>query len=525
LFDEYIDLTLTEEYRAAGPKTNSNFTPKSGLDDLDLDEFLKDLPKCGNNARSCKNRIVTDADCRAFLKLSPKKKVPDDHEKELEDLFMIIDEPEPQIPKRKHPATTNNSQQSANGNPHIFKKAAMSRTNEVSQNSFPTPPPKIAAKPQPSNYNNLFTKPSQVPTFAPPKTIPERSIIAKPAQELRQVEPSPYSDFKSSHEFRIQNLKKTGDPNQNAMQRSNVPSTSGSRKLLGGKYVNSSYKQPITKAEEPQKMEMEVDEDPLVAQIEPHLLERIKQEVVVNTTSVTWNDIAGLEEAKKTIQEAVVIPLLRPDLFTGNRSAPKGILLFGPPGTGKTLIGKCIASQSKSTFFSISASSLGSKWIGEAEKLVRALFVYARAKQPSVIFIDEIDSLLKKRSENEHETNRRVKTEFFIQLEGATTAENDQVLVVAATNRPQELDDAARRRFTKRLYIPLPDRNARARLIENLIQKNLNSLTDVQINEIAKHTDEFSGADIKTLVSEAAFMPMRDLTMSQIEVVDVSEVS
>ena len=122
------------------------------------------------------------------------------------------------------------------------------------------------------------------------------------------------------------------------------------------------------------------------------------------------------------------------------------MLLFGPPGTGKTLIGKCIASQSGSTFFSISASSLTSKWIGEGEKMVRALFAVARVHQPSVVFIDEIDSLLSQRSESEHEASRRIKTEFLVQLDGATTEGDERILVVGATNRPQELDEAARRR-------------------------------------------------------------------------------
>lgn len=127
-----------------------------------------------------------------------------------------------------------------------------------------------------------------------------------------------------------------------------------------------------------------------------------------------WDDIAGLNYAKTTIKEAVVWPILRPDIFTGLRRPPRGILLFGPPGTGKTLIGRCIASQSKSTFFSISASSLTSKWIGEGEKMVRALFAVASVYQPAVIFIDEIDSLLCQRSENEHESSRRLKVIYSI---------------------------------------------------------------------------------------------------------------
>lgn len=124
--------------------------------------------------------------------------------------------------------------------------------------------------------------------------------------------------------------------------------------------------------------------DERLKNIEPKMVELIRSEIMDNGPSIGWDDIAGLEFAKTAIQEAVVWPMLRPDIFTGLRRPPKGILLFGPPGTGKTLIGKCVASQSKSTFFSISASSLTSKWIGDGEKMVRALFSVARCHQPAV---------------------------------------------------------------------------------------------------------------------------------------------
>lgn len=150
--------------------------------------------------------------------------------------------------------------------------------------------------------------------------------------------------------------------------------------------------------------------------IDPKLLETIQQEIIHRVDTVTWEHIAGLEHAKNTIKEIVIWPMLRPDIFTGLRGPPKGLLLFGPPGTGKTMIGKCIASQAKATFFSISASSLTSKWVGEGEKLVRALFACARALQPSVVFIDEIDSLLTQRTDGEFEASRRIKTEFLVQF-------------------------------------------------------------------------------------------------------------
>jgi fidgetin-like protein 1 len=203
------------------------------------------------------------------------------------------------------------------------------------------------------------------------------------------------------------------------------------------------------------------------------------------------------------------MPMMRPDIFTGLRSAPKGILLFGPPGTGKTLIGKCIAAQAGATFFSISASSLTSKWIGQGEKLVRALFLYARAKQPAVIFCDEIDSILMKRSEDEHESSRRLKTEFMVQLEGAcSTKDSDRILVIGATNRPQELDDAARRRFNIRLYIPLPCELGR---LKNLIKNEKNEISEEEIKEISMNCEGYSGSDMKELVRQAALENVREI--------------
>ncbi|CAL1535521.1 unnamed protein product [Lymnaea stagnalis] len=254
------------------------------------------------------------------------------------------------------------------------------------------------------------------------------------------------------------------------------------------------------------------------------MIELINNEIMDHGALITWSDIAGLEFAKKTIKEIVVWPMLRPDIFVGLRGPPKGLLLFGPPGTGKTLIGKCIASQSKSTFFSISASSLTSKWVGEGEKMVRALFAVARCHQPAVVFIDEIDSLLSQRSDSEHESSRRIKTEFLVQLDGASTQSEDRLLVIGATNRPHEIDEAARRRFVKRLLIPLPEPVARRQIVTNLMAQQKNSLSETDIEAIVKQTDGYSGADMTNLCREAALGPIRSIPFEEMEIITPDQV-
>ncbi|XP_010250750.1 PREDICTED: fidgetin-like protein 1 [Nelumbo nucifera] len=253
--------------------------------------------------------------------------------------------------------------------------------------------------------------------------------------------------------------------------------------------------------------------------LEPRLIEHVSNEIMDRDPNVRWDDIAGLEHAKKCVTEMVIWPLLRPDIFKGCRSPGRGLLLFGPPGTGKTMIGKAIAGEAKATFFYISASSLTSKWIGEGEKLVRALFGVASCRQPAVIFVDEIDSLLSQRkSEGEHESSRRLKTQFLIEMEGFDSG-NEQILLIGATNRPQELDEAARRRLTKRLYIPLPSSEARAWIIRNLLEKDgLFMLSKEDTDTICKLTEGYSGSDMKNLVKDASMGPLREALRQGMEI-------
>ncbi|KAJ1943936.1 Fidgetin-like protein 1, partial [Linderina pennispora] len=266
--------------------------------------------------------------------------------------------------------------------------------------------------------------------------------------------------------------------------------------------------------------------DERLKNIEPRMIEAIENEILTDTQGVSWDDIAGLQQAKKAVQMAVIYPLLKPELFQGIRAPPKGLLLFGPPGTGKTLIGRCIASQAGATFVNISASSLTSKWIGEGEKMVRALFAVARVRQPTVIFIDEIDSLLTQRTDGEQEATRRIKTEFLVQLDGCGSSNEDRIILLGATNRPHELDEAARRRFPKRLYVPLPDRDGRRTIVRNLMRKQTHDLTDQQLEQICDQTDGFSGADMDSLCREAAYGPIRSIAdIATASVEDVRPIS
>lgn len=229
---------------------------------------------------------------------------------------------------------------------------------------------------------------------------------------------------------------------------------------------------------------------------------QILNEIVVRGDEVHWGDIAGLEVAKSALREAVVYPFLRPDLFMGLREPARGMLLFGPPGTGKTMLARAVATESRSTFFSISASSLTSKYLGESEKLVRALFGLAKVLAPSIIFVDEIDSLLSQRSgSGEHEATRRIKTEFLIQwsdLQRAAAGRDsgdkergdaNRVLVLAATNLPWAIDEAARRRFVRRQYIPLPESETRAIQLKTLLGQQKHSLTDEDFAKLVELTD------------------------------------
>ncbi|KAF8732734.1 hypothetical protein HU200_015069 [Digitaria exilis] len=241
------------------------------------------------------------------------------------------------------------------------------------------------------------------------------------------------------------------------------------------------------------------------------LVEMINTTIVDRSPAVKWDDVAGLDKAKQALMEMVILPTKRRDLFTGLRRPARGLLLFGPPGNGKTMLAKAVASESEATFFNVSASSLTSKWVGEAEKLVRTLFMVAIERQPSVIFMDEIDSVMSTRLANENDSSRRLKSEFLIQFDGVSSNPDDLVIVIGATNKPQELDDAVLRRLVKRIYVPLPDPNVRRLLLKNQLKGQAFKLSNYDFERLAVETEGYSGSDLRALCEEAAMMPIREL--------------
>ncbi|KAJ1918124.1 Vacuolar protein sorting-associated protein 4 [Tieghemiomyces parasiticus] len=235
--------------------------------------------------------------------------------------------------------------------------------------------------------------------------------------------------------------------------------------------------------------------------------------ILSETPNVRWSDVAGLEGAKMALQEAVMLPIKFPHLFVGNRQPWHGILLYGPPGTGKSYLAKAVATEAQMTFFAISSSDLVSKWMGESERLVKQLFLMARENKPAIIFIDEIDSLCGTRGEGESEASRRIKTEILVQMNGVGK-DDKGVLVLGATNIPWQLDSAIRRRFEKRIYIPLPDRPARARMFQLHIGDTPCTLTARDFKVLATRTEGFSGSDIQVVVRDALMQPVRKVQMA-----------
>ncbi|CAI8509074.1 unnamed protein product [Hanseniaspora opuntiae] len=238
------------------------------------------------------------------------------------------------------------------------------------------------------------------------------------------------------------------------------------------KFLEDEEKQPAKETTE-KKNDANGDEDKLKSSI--------SQAILTEKPNVKWSDIAGLETAKESLKEAVILPVKFPHLFKGKRKPTTGILLYGPPGTGKSYLAKAVATEAQST-----------------------------EKKPSIIFIDEIDALTSARSDNESEASRRIKTELLVQMNGVGN-DTQGVLVLGATNIPWQLDSAIRRRFEKRIYIALPDLGARCKMFELNVGDTPCTLKRKDYRVLGKMTEGYSGSDINTVVKDALMEPIRKI--------------
>ncbi|MFX0134884.1 MAG: AAA family ATPase [Candidatus Hodarchaeota archaeon] len=246
---------------------------------------------------------------------------------------------------------------------------------------------------------------------------------------------------------------------------------------------------------------------------EMELRRAVSETIVTERPDVKWEDVANLEAPKQALREAIILPMLRPDLFKGSRRPWKGILLYGPPGCGKTLIAKAVAHECNATFFNADAASLVSKWLGESEKLVKELFELARENSPSLIFIDEIDSIATTRGDSgEHGGERRIKTQLLQEVDGLKS-DDESIVILGATNRPWEIDSAFRRRFEKRIHVGMPEFEARV-VIFKLHTKGVELAVDINFEKLANLTDNFSGSDIALICRESIMKPIRELDIS-----------
>jgi transitional endoplasmic reticulum ATPase len=236
------------------------------------------------------------------------------------------------------------------------------------------------------------------------------------------------------------------------------------------------------------------------------------REVLVEVPNVKWDDVGDLEGLKEELKEAIEWPLKYPEIFAHmNASPPKGILLYGPPGTGKTLLAKAVANESEANFISIKGPELLSKWVGESERAVREVFRKARQAAPCIIFFDEIDSIAPVRGSGigDSHVTERVISQLLTELDGLE--ELKDVVVIAATNRPDILDQALLRpgRFDKLLYVPLPDFNARKEIFK-IHTKKTKLGEDVDFDKLSELTEGYTGADIAAICNTAIMLSIRD---------------
>ncbi|XP_045774964.1 outer mitochondrial transmembrane helix translocase isoform X1 [Maniola jurtina] len=241
------------------------------------------------------------------------------------------------------------------------------------------------------------------------------------------------------------------------------------------------------------------------------------QLVVPEEINVNWKDIAGLDHLIKELRETVILPIQKRELFADSRltQPPKGVLLHGPPGCGKTLIAKATAKEANMSFINLDVSLLTDKWYGETQKLAAAVFSLAVKLQPCIVFIDEIESFLRTRTQHDHEATAMMKTQFMSLWDGLITDPGCTVIIMGATNRPQDLDKAIQRRMPATFHVPMPSEAQRERILQLILQAEPTA-PDIEYKRLAAATEGFSGSDLHELCRQAAVYRVRDLARDEL---------
>ncbi|CAH0401049.1 unnamed protein product [Chilo suppressalis] len=242
------------------------------------------------------------------------------------------------------------------------------------------------------------------------------------------------------------------------------------------------------------------------------------QLVVPDEINVSWKDIAGLDNLIQELRETVILPIQKRDLFADSRltQPPKGVLLHGPPGCGKTLIAKATAKEANMSFINLDVSLLTDKWYGETQKLAAAVFSLAVKLQPCIVFIDEIESFLRTRTAHDHEATAMMKTQFMSLWDGLITDPSCTVIIMGATNRPQDLDKAIQRRMPATFHVPMPSETQRDRILRLILHAEPTA-QDIDYKRLASCTEGFSGSDLHELCRQAAVYRVRDLARQEMK--------
>ncbi|RKP15244.1 P-loop containing nucleoside triphosphate hydrolase protein [Piptocephalis cylindrospora] len=282
----------------------------------------------------------------------------------------------------------------------------------------------------------------------------------------------------------------------------------------GLKYLMAKMNPDIAKRQENQKRSKEILGRIGVKDLKLDQYEDVIAAEVVHPDEidVDFNDVGGLDSIIQDLQESIILPLTHPELFTsatGLLGTPKGILLYGAPGCGKTMISKALAKESGATFINLRLSTLTNKWFGESNKLIMALFGLARKLQPSIIFIDEIDSFLRERRSTDHEAMGMMKAEFMTLWDGLVSGKDSRIIILGATNRPSDIDQAILRRMPKRFQISPPSPEQRESILR-IILRDASLHPDLTISRLVSITEGFSGSDLKEMCRHAVMIPRRE---------------